>query len=206
MEHAGLAQKDPKNTPQVKFGTLYVLSESRRRATAYLLDLASAQMVPILGGIQNEGDARLKRNAGYGDRFRSVLGMLKDARGMMDSGQEIFNPSPDRKDFERLKKYVTDEIDLYESFVAAYLERVYAWSSTRDDKKRKKKAEEGYLAAQANYGTKNKEIRADLVEERFELLKKHGLDRSLLAHGGNLLDRYAADLIKSEKQYDEKYV
>jgi len=206
LKHVGLAQQDKKNPPQVKFGALYVLSESRRRAATHLLELATGQMVPILGGIQNEGDARLKRNVGYGDRFRSVMGVMKDARDMMNSGEELLNENPDRKDFERLRKYVTDEIDLYEDVVETSMDRVYAWSSSRDDKRKKKRAEEEYLAAQTKYESAIKQIRVDLVQERLELLKKHDLDQSRLAHGGNLLDRYAANLIKSEKQYEEKYL
>jgi hypothetical protein len=124
---------------------------------------------------------------------------------MMNSGQEILDRSPDRKDFEKLKRSMTDEIGLYEDFVTAHMDRVYAWGSSRDDRKRKKQAEKNYGEAQRKYETETKRIRMEAVQERFELLKKHGLDRSYLAHGGNLLDRYAANLIKSEKQYDEKY-
>jgi len=206
LAHVALAQADKKNPPRVKFGTLYVFSESRRRATAYLMELASQQMVPILGGIQQEADVRLKKNSGYGDRFKFVLAALNDARDMMNSGQELLDKSQDRDDFDRLKQYVTNEIDAYEDLVVAAMDRVYAWANPRDDKKKKRKAERNYAIAQANYEKEIKWGHEAVIGDRLDILNKYGLGRSYLAHGGNLLDRYAAKLIKSEKQYGEKYL
>lgn len=206
LMHVALAQADKKNPLRVKFGALYVFSESRRRATAHLLELASQQMVPVLGGIQQEADVRLKKNSGYGDRFKFVLAALNDARDMMNSGQELLDKSQDRDDFDRLKQYVTNEIDAYEDLVVAAMDRVYAWANPRDDKKKKKQAERNYAVAQANYEKEIKWGHEAVIGDRLDILNKYGLGRSYLAHGGNLLDRYAAKLIKSEKQYGEKYL
>lgn len=206
LKHVALAQTDKKNPRWVKFGALYVFSESRRRATAHLLRLVSQQMLPILGGIQQESDVRLKKNSGYGDRFKFVLAALNDARDMMNSGQELLDKSQDRDDFDRLKLYVTNEIDAYEDLVVAAMDRVYAWANPRDDKKKKRRAERNYAIAQANYEKEIKWGREAVIGDRLDILHKYGLGRTYLAHGGNLLDRYAAKLIKSEKQYREKYL